>query len=522
MKINLPVTGINREVDAEENILSTTNLKGAITYINEDFLNISGFTKDELIGKNHNIIRHPDMPSAAFESLWKEVKAGNPWMGIVKNRCKNGDHYWVDAFVMPIKKDGQVEEYQSVRFKPLPEYIDRAEPIYKKLKDGKIITQSISSKIGLKNKLLIANLVALMPALVITQIESHSSYSLIGFLSTALLGVGMTSYLMYPFGKILKRARSIFDNPVMNKIYTGRDDEFGEIELAMKMQQSQLNAVVGRLSDTSGILKDIANVTASTSSETCGEVATQQSEITQVATAMTEMTATVQEIAQNASSTAETTNAGMDKTILGKQVVDETISAINTLAGEVKNAAQVIDNLSGYSANIGEILNVIKSIAEQTNLLALNAAIEAARAGEQGRGFAVVADEVRTLASRTQESTLEIEKVIEQLQLGSKDAVNVMKQSIKKADVSVSLASDTGTALENIISVINSITDMNHQIASASEQQSVVAEEINQNIVNISSVSVKTGQGAQDSVDAANEMVYEIDRMNSLVTQFKG
>ena len=220
MKINLPVTGINREVGAEENILSTTNLKGAITYINKDFLNISGFTKDELIGKNHNIIRHPDMPSAAFESLWTEVKAGKPWMGIVKNRCKNGDHYWVDAFVMPINKDGKVEEYQSVRFKPLPEYIERAEPIYKKLKDGKIIKQSISSRIGIKNNLLIANLAALLPALVITQIESLSSYSLIGFLSTALLGVGMISYLMNPFGKILKRARSIFDHPVMNKIYT--------------------------------------------------------------------------------------------------------------------------------------------------------------------------------------------------------------------------------------------------------------------------------------------------------------
>jgi len=330
----------------------------------------------------------------------------------------------------------------------------------------------------------------------------------------------MTSFMMAPFAKIVTKSRSIFNHPLMNKIYTGRDDEFGEIELAMKMQQSQINAVVGRLSDTSRILSEIAKVTADSSSETSNGVVTQQSEITQVATAMTEMSATVREIAENAATTSDTTKAGMKETISGKNVVDETVTSINTLASEIRHAAGVIDKLSQHNENIGEILNVIKGIAEQTNLLALNAAIEAARAGEQGRGFAVVADEVRTLAGRTQESTAEIEKVIEQLQTGSQDAVAAMQESINKADISVDLATKAGKALESIITVINSITDMNHQIATASEEQSAVAEEVSQNIVNINSVAESTAQGANNSVEATNNMVIEMNRLDSLVTQF--
>ncbi|MCU7890481.1 MAG: PAS domain-containing protein [Candidatus Thiodiazotropha sp. (ex Ustalcina ferruginea)] len=137
MKNNQPVTNVNKDFQADANILSTTDLKGAITYVNPDFLKISGFTKEELIGKNHNVVRHPDMPPAAFENLWGDIKADKPWMGIVKNRCKNGDHYWVDAYVMPIQKNGTTIEYQSVRYKPDPDYVKRAEPLYNRLHEGK-------------------------------------------------------------------------------------------------------------------------------------------------------------------------------------------------------------------------------------------------------------------------------------------------------------------------------------------------------------------------------------------------
>lgn len=131
MKINQPVTHREKDARAEQNLLSTTDLKGAISYVSPDFIEISGFTEEELLHKNHNVVRHPDMPPQAFECLWNSVKAGRPWMGIVKNRCKDGDHYWVDVFVMPIQRDGATEEYQSVRYKADRRWVERAEPIYK-------------------------------------------------------------------------------------------------------------------------------------------------------------------------------------------------------------------------------------------------------------------------------------------------------------------------------------------------------------------------------------------------------
>jgi methyl-accepting chemotaxis protein len=368
--------------------------------------------------------------------------------------------------------------------------------------------------------LVLWNLVALLPALLMTQVGGTVVYGVIGFLLTALLGAVINFMLLGPFASLVSTARKVFHNPLMSKIYTGRDDEFGEVQLALKMQHSQLNAVVGRMSDTTRIIGSVAEITARTSNEANQGVFDQKGEIMHVATAMTEMTATVQEIARNASVAAESTKSGMEETASGKQVVDETISSINALAQEVQRSADVIQTLSENSSNIGDILGVIKGIAEQTNLLALNAAIEAARAGEQGRGFAVVADEVRTLAGRTQESTLEIEEMIERLQGGSRDAVQVMEHSREQAEHSVELAAKAGDALMTITGSINTITDMNHQIATASEEQSAVAEEINQNIVNISDVADRTSQGAQQSVDAIEEMVQAIQRMNALVTQF--
>jgi len=520
MKINSPVTGNENIYGSSINLLSTTDLKGSITYANPTFVDVSGFSKEELVGNNHNMVRHPDMPPAAFQNLWDVIKTGKPWMGIVKNRCKNGDHYWVDAFVTPIIENGKIVEYQSVRYKPDTEWVKRAEPIYKRILDGKKVQTSLGSRISLNGKLILGNMLAIAPSILTTQLEIFSGYAPIGFVITAVLIAAVNTLLTKPFGKLVKEAKTVFDNDLMSKIYTGRDDDFGRIELAIKMQSSKLRAVVGRLSNTTRILGGVAKDTSSIADKTNQGVVSQQNDIMQVATAMTEMTATVQEVAKSAAQAAESTVVGLDETNNGKRVVETTIDAINGLADEVQQTAVVIDKVSEYSGNISEIMNVIKSIAEQTNLLALNAAIEAARAGEQGRGFAVVADEVRTLAGRTQESASEIETMIEQLQGGSKEAVQVMEKSRKMADESVQRAASAGEALETITAAINNITDMNHQIATASEEQSAVAEEINQNIVNISAVADETAKGADDSFHATEEIVTTVDRLENLVVQF--
>ena len=520
MKINKPVTDVEKGFSIDANILSTTDLKGAITYINPDFIEISGFPEEELLHNNHNMVRHPDMPPAAFENLWAEIKSGKPWMGIVKNRCKNGDYYWVDALVTPIEQNGSVVEYQSVRYKPEQDCVKRAIPLYKKLLEGKKVQRSLRARLGLRNLLILGNLLAMMPVVAFSLIEGLQPFIIAGLLLSAALIATVNTVAMQPMGRVLKRAKEIFDNPLMSKIYTNRDDEFGQLQLALRMRRSQMNAVIGRLSDTTRILSETADITANAANRTSDGVITQQMEITQVATAMTEMSATVQEVARNATMTAESTAAGQQESQAGQAVVEEAIGAIQGLSQEIQQASGVIQQLSTNSESIGGILAVIKGIAEQTNLLALNAAIEAARAGEQGRGFAVVADEVRTLASRTQESTQEIENMIEHLQGGAKEAVQVMDKSQVSAGGCVDIAARAGEALQTLTDTINKISDMNHQIATASEEQSAVADDIQKSIVNISQVAEETSAGAKLSATAMADIVQSINGLDNLVEQF--
>ncbi len=229
----------------------------------------------------------------------------------------------------------------------------------------------------------------------------------------------------------------------------------------------------------------------------------------------------MQEVARNASSASQAAQEADGEAGNGKQVVSASIDAINALAGEVEKAAEVIDKLETDSENISKVLDVIKGIAEQTNLLALNAAIEAARAGEQGRGFAVVADEVRTLASRTQQSTEEIHEIIERLQADAESAVQVMNTGRGQAQSSVEQAAHAGESLERIAKAVTTISDMNAQIASAAEEQTAVAEEINRNIVGITQAGQESAQGAQQTATSSEELAKLAARLQGLVSQFR-
>ena len=299
------------------------------------------------------------------------------------------------------------------------------------------------------------------------------------------------------------------------------EDEVSQLSGAMNQFLSELH---GMISSIVSDVKELANeseMLRQNGSDMSVQSDTHRMETTQVATAMNQMTATVQEVALNASNAAEAANNADREAGIGKEIVSKTIKSIDELANEVERAATVIHTLEENSDSIGGVLDVIKGIAEQTNLLALNAAIEAARAGEQGRGFAVVADEVRTLASKTQQSTQEIQVMIERLQSGSSDAVKVMNESRERARVTVEQAGMTSASLETIATAVATISQMNTQIATAAEQQRAVTEEINRNVETIKMVSENTAESAENTARSSDSLGHLADHLNQLTSQFK-
>ncbi|WP_084202245.1 methyl-accepting chemotaxis protein [Aeromonas fluvialis] len=476
----------NHEVEVAENIqlVSTTDLQGDITYANPDFCKVSGYSLDEMIGQHHNMVRHPDMPKAAFADLWKNLKSGKAWRGIVKNRCKDGGYYWVDAYVTPIYKDGKVSGYQSVRCRPDPEYKIRAETIYRELisneKKSKSIMSSGWHQLNYLSPLLllasIASIAFLLPV-------AQSLFILIPL----IMAIFLNRHQLFLTPSFLKDLRNDYDS-ISRLIFSGNSPH-SIADFHIKLWQARIRTVLGRVDDATFSLKSMANELRDSASSASNDITAQDLQIQQVATAVTQMASAAEEISRNIQDSNSQIESARSHCIMTNKQLQSVGSDISALAVQANNAFESALALSSESDRIGSIMSEIQGIADQTNLLALNAAIEAARAGEQGRGFAVVADEVRNLSTRTHKATEQIQSSIGHIQHTLGQWKEMMKLNVNKTNECLVSTGQSSDNLNNVVIEIDKVSDLSHQIASAAAQQQVVIEEISRNINSISSFS---------------------------------
>ena len=330
----------------------------------------------------------------------------------------------------------------------------------------------------------------------------------------------LTRSITQPIAQALEAAEAIAEGNLTRPIKVDGSDEAGRLLQAMAKMQGKLRDTLQRISGSATQLASAAEELNCVTDESAKGLTQQNNEIEQAATAVNEMTSAVEEVARNAVSTSEASKNATASAGDGRDLVLETVSAIERMSGDVQSTATLIGNLAAESRDIGKVLDVIRGLADQTNLLALNAAIEAARAGEAGRGFAVVADEVRALAHRTQQSTSEIERMIGSIQGGTEQAVDSMRNSTERAESTLNIAKGAGLALDTINTAIVEINERNLVIASAAEEQAQVAREVDRNLVNIRDLSVQAATGASQTSSASNELSRLAVDLNSMVSRF--
>lgn len=519
MRKNLPVTQREVAMPKGSRLITTTDLKGVITYCNDDFVAISGFSREELIGQAHNIIRHPDMPSSVFQGMWEYLKAGKAWMGMVKNRSKNGDHYWVSAYVTPIRENGQVIGYESVRVAPGRDQIERATSLYSRLSADKPILSAGNrvASIVKSGWPMILSLVLSLVALSFEQTWLAASIVVVGH----LLGAGLLlSSITGRLSRLIGLRPDAFHDPVVARTYSDESGLFSELGLLLLSEDARIRTALARIEDQAELLSEQARASHGYISDGASAIARQRAETDQTASAINEMTASIQEVTESVSVNARAAEEANRLAVVGSDRSSEALVAIEQLVGRVNGIGKTIGQLGESTKSIGEAASLISEIAEQTNLLALNAAIEAARAGEQGRGFAVVADEVRSLARRTRESTVRIQDVTDDFRKQVDVAVQATRDGEAVAGKGLTKVQEAETSLRDIVISIQTISDSFISMSAAFEEQSQVSDEINRQITNIAELADHSDEQAGSAKQSSDHVSAMSRGLKDLVTRF--
>jgi aerotaxis receptor len=540
MRNNQPVTGREYPFPQGKTVISYTNLKGQITRANEAFIELSGFTKDELMGQPHNLVRHPDMPPEAFRDMWDTLKRGRPWSGLVKNRRKDGDHYWVRAYASPLA-DGT--GYVSVRVAASRQEISAAEQLYVqmnrndsiKLDEGQVVSGNVLAKISRQvGSISIATRLWLLTANGVAGFVLAIAATWYGLGANTLMVIGTLAslaLLLQAWNVINKikhglkeskiAAESIAAGDLTKPLPPASKDELGDLNAALSVMRNNLHELIASLREgITSLNQSSGNVSAS--AHKSSKVSEMQSEAASgMASAMEELSVSIDQVSEHASSAHRVSQISSEKAVEGGLVIHSAATEMENIAKSVNHVAAKINGLEEYSKQISGIANTIKEIADQTNLLALNAAIEAARAGEQGRGFAVVADEVRKLAERTANSTKEISGMIGKIQVGTQEAVKEMEVSVSKVNEGVHLARKAGDSVSSIREAAENAAHDVDDITHAIQEQSLAARDIAQRIEKIAQGTEENTLASTQTADSAKQMAELSKNLDELAARFR-
>jgi aerotaxis receptor len=521
MRSNLPITNVEYVLKDSETIVSKTDMHGNITYVNQDFVHISGFSEDELIGQPQNIVRHPDMPVEAFADFWSTLRSGKAWTGLVKNRCKNGDHYWVEANASPIIENHKVVGYASIRVKPSREQVQAAESAYRAIKAGDktleiregsavkrsmLLRFSLLKDFSLKTMLALAigSVVALfvgMGTLAWLATTGNSAFYLNWLMAISAFCAPMALVFgaLYYRSVVLPLACAELEIDRMSSgDLTGKIEARGIAELARLLQSLRILQInnkwlIGQIKEATDLVNAGVTEIASGNADLSGRTESQASSLEETASSMEELTSTVKQNAEHARHASQLVSSTAEIAGTGGELVKQVISTM----GSIKES----------SGKIADIIGVIDGIAFQTNILALNAAVEAARAGEQGRGFAVVASEVRSLAQRSAGAAKEIKALI--------------CDSVEQVEAGRKLVDDAGEAMDDIVTSVQLVADIINGTATASQEQSAGIEQVNQAIGQMDEITQQNAALVEQATAASESLQGQAIKLSQLVSSFK-
>ncbi|WEY41913.1 PAS domain-containing methyl-accepting chemotaxis protein [Paraburkholderia sp. SUR17] len=515
MRNNQPITQQEYDYSASQMLVSATDLKGRIQYCNPAFIAVSGYTKEELIGKPHNLIRHPDMPAEAFADLWTTIQAGRPWTALVKNRRKNGDHYWVAANVTPVTERGQVVGYLSVRTKPSRDEIREADALYAQMHEGTLRGRKLRRGLVVRTGLLgLVDAVMRVPvakravlgygagpgALLAAGVAAWQGIPPTPFwmafaascLASLVTWRVLVSHVGKPIDEMKRVSAQVAAGDLTADVQVIRHDDLGEVLLALNQLKANLTAIVLDVRQQIDGMLDAAREISTGNLDLSRRTELQAASLEETAATMDQLTTTVQ-------ANAEASARALD---LAREA-QATAAEGGAMAGQVE---RTMASITDASKRITDITGVIDGIAFQTNILALNAAVEAARAGEAGRSFAVVAGEVRMLAQRCAASAKEIKEVVEA-------SVNEVAQGTQ-------LVARTTAQMRSIDEAVARVSSIIMEVANASGEQAEGIRQVNQAVSHLDSATQQNAALVEQAAATATRLVEQADVLDEAVRLF--